>query len=73
MPAGHSFPDLTFHQVLGVDTHDERFSAASDLHRQHAAIRFHARPVGDARQPASAPQGTYLAGETDNVTGEEPW
>jgi len=34
---------------------------------QQAAILFHALPVGDARQPANAPQGTYLAGETDNV------
>ena len=37
------------------------------IRSQHAAIRFHARPVGDARQLASAPQGTYLAGKPSNV------
>ena len=37
------------------------------LHTQQAAIRFHARPIGDARQLASASQDTYLAGKPSNV------
>ena len=33
---------------------------------QRAARLFQARPIGDARQLASAPQGTYLAGKPSN-------
>ena len=42
--------------------HDDRFDAANLATPQHATILFHARPVGDTRLLASAPQGTYLAG-----------
>ena len=34
--------------------HDDRFDAANLATPQHVALRLHARPVGDARQLATA-------------------
>ena len=61
-------------QPIGKDSvggDDDKSHVGSEIRpslpTQHAAIRFLARPIGDARYPASAPQSTYLAGKPSNV------